>query len=80
MTTTPIQVGGMTLQRKIKFNVFFGENEEAIPCISADHVSLLCESRDIMLSQAVIYNYLQPDRPKRELLNRWPTSLTISKI
>ena len=79
MTTTPIQVGGMILQRKIKFNVVFGE-EEAIPCISADHVSLLCKSRDIMLSQADVYNYTQPDRPKKKLLNRFPASLKITKI
>ena len=81
MTTTPIQVREMTLQRKIKFNVVFGENEEAIPCISANHVSLLCKSRNIMLSQADIYNYLAgPDRPKKKLLNRWPASLKITKI
>ena len=79
MATTDIQVDGIVLKRKIKFNVVFGD-EEAIPCISADHVSLLCKSRDIMLSQADIYNYLQPDRPKKKLLNRWPASLTISKI
>ena len=79
MTTTDIQVGGMTLQRKIKFMVKFGE-EDPLPCISADHVSLLCKSKDIMLSQADIYNFTQLDRPKKKLLNRWPTSLTITKI
>ena len=79
MTTTDIQVGGMTLQRKIKFMVKFGE-EDPIPCISADHVSLLCKSRQIMLSQADIYNFIQESRPKKKLLNRWPASLTITKI
>ena len=79
MTTTDIQVGGMTLQRKIKFMVQFGD-DAAMPCISADHVSLLCKSRDIMLSQADVYNYTQPDRPKKNLLNRFPVSLKITKI
>ena len=80
MTTTDIQVGGMTLQRKIKFMVKFGEEEDPIPCISADHLSLLCKSKDIMLSQADIYNFTQKSRPKKKLLNRWPASLTITKI
>ena len=79
MTTTDIQVGGMTLQRKIKFMVKFGE-EDPLPCISADHVSLLCKSRDIMLSQADVYNCTQPDHPKKKLMNRFPASLKITNI
>ena len=79
MATTDIQVDGIVLKRKIKFMMQFGD-EEAIPCISADHVSLLCKSRDIMLSQADVYNYTQPDRPKKKLLNRFPASLKITKI
>ena len=65
MATTDIQVGGMTLKRKINFMVKFADEDHPIPCISADHVSLLCKSRDIMLSQADVYNYTQPDRPKK---------------
>ena len=79
MATCDIICNGMTLKRKIKFMVQFGE-EDALPCISADHVSLLCKSRDIMLSQADVYNYTQPDRPKKKLLNRFPASLKITKI
>ena len=79
MEFTDIQVGGLTLQRKVKFHVIF-EEEDPIPCISADHASLVCKNRNIMLNQADIYTWNHQDRPKKKLSARWPANVQVIKL
>ena len=79
MEFTDIQVGGMTLQRKVKFHVKF-EGEDPIPCISANHASLVCKARNIMLSVADVYTWCHVDRRKKKLTNRWPANLVVIKL
>ena len=79
MEFTDIQVGDLTLQRKVKFHVIF-EGEDPIPCISADHASLVCKTRNIMLSQADIYTWNHEDRPKKKLSARWPANVQVIKL
>ena len=77
MPTTDIQVGGLTLKRKVKFLVNI--DGEEYPCISATHVSLLLREHDKFLSMSDVYNWLSPKRGKKRLVPRFPDGVTIQK-
>ena len=73
---TTIFCDGLELPRKVKYHVSI--NDGAVrPCISAKHVSVFLKNNEVDFSEHDVYNYCDPNRPKKKLQRRLPDNVKI---